>query len=439
MVWWANADCRIESFLPGQSGYLVDRRAFDRRLRRLAAESGAHVRTGIVRKVEGHEEHEGHEEGREGDHEPGPVNVELEVALNGERQILRSAFVLDCSGRAGVIARRGMREPLPSPRTVALVGAWRARDRWPEASDAHTLVASYADGWAWSVPTEPGLRYFTVMIQPGLTGLADGSAGDRYVTELAKIPPFRKLLDSATPAGGPWGADASLYTSRTFAGAGFLLVGDAGSFIDPLSSFGVKKALVSGWLAAITVHTSLTNAGMRREALQFFDRRERQMAAGSRLQSGQFAADAAAGTPHPFWVGRAAVSHDSPGLGDDVDPAALARDPSVLAAFEDLRRRERVHVMPGSGARIEPRPMVRGREIVLEDQLLVPACPDGIRYLRGVDLLELGRLAPQFTDVGQIYEAQRRAQPDIALPDFLGALSVLIAWDVLQHPESARR
>ena len=133
MVWWANADCRIESFLPGQSGYLVDRRAFDRRLRRLAAESGAHVRTGIVRKVEGHEEHEGHEEGREGDHEPGPVNVELEVALNGERQILRSAFVLDCSGRAGVIARRGMRELLPSPRTVALVGAWRARDRFDPA------------------------------------------------------------------------------------------------------------------------------------------------------------------------------------------------------------------------------------------------------------------------------------------------------------------
>jgi FADH2-dependent halogenase/halogenation protein CepH len=414
MVWWANADCRIESFMPGQSGYLVDRRAFDRRLQRLAAEAGAHLRTGIVRSVE--------------------VAPEIKVEVNGELQTLRSAFVLDCSGRAGVIARRGMRELLPSPRTVALVGAWRARDRWPEASDAHTLVASYADGWAWSVPTEPGLRYFTVMIEPGLTGLADGSAGDRYVAELAKIPPFRKLLDRATPAGGPWGADASVYTSRTFAGPGFLLVGDAGSFIDPLSSFGVKKALVSGWLAAITVHTALTNAGMRREALQFFDRRERQMAAGWRQPSGQFAADAAAGMQHPFWVGRAAVSHDSAGLGDELDPAALARDPSVLAAFEDLRRRENLHVTPGSRARLEPRPMVRGREIVLEDQLLVPPCPDGIRYLRGIDLVELGRLAPQFTDVGQMYEAQRRAQPDIALPDFLGALSVLIAWDVLQHP-----
>ena len=420
MVWWASADCRIESFMPGQSGYLVDRRTFDRRLRRLAAESGAHLRTGIVRSVE--------------------MPPEIKVEFSGELRTLRSAFVLDCSGRAGVIARRGLRELLPSPRTVALVGAWRAPDGWPEVSDAHTLVASYADGWAWSVPTEPGLRYFTVMIEPGLTGLADGSAGDRYVAELAKIPPFRKLLDLATPAGGPWGADASLYTSRTFAGPGFLLVGDAGSFIDPLSSFGVKKALVSGWLAAVAVHTSLTNAGMRREALRFFERRERQMASPSRQQAAQFAADAAAGTQHPFWVGRAATSHDNPGLADEVDPAALARDPLVLAAFDDLRRRETVHVTLGDRARsIEPRPMVRGREIVLEDQLLVPACPDGIRYLRGVDLVELGRLAPQFTDVGQMYEALRRAQPDIALPDFLGALSVLIAWGVLQHPESPPR
>ena len=34
-----------------------------------------------------------------------------------------------------------------------------------------------------------------------------------------------------------------------------LLAGDAGSFIDPLSSAGVKKALASAWLAAVAVST----------------------------------------------------------------------------------------------------------------------------------------------------------------------------------------
>jgi flavin-dependent dehydrogenase len=423
MVWWANAECRIESFAPGQSGYLVARRFFDQRLRALAAQSGAELRIGIVR----HEGHEGHEE------EPWSLSRRLDVELDGERTELSAPFVLDASGRAGVIARKGWRELLPSPRTVALVGVWRTRNGWPGASDTHTLVASYADGWAWSVPTEAGLRHFTVMVEPGRTELADGAAEHRYAAELAKVAAFKPLLESAALVGGPWGADASLYTARRFAGPGLLLLGDAGSFIDPLSSFGVKKALVSGWLGAIAVHTSLTNAAMSAEALQLFDRRERQMAAPSRLQATQFAADAAAGTPHPFWLARAAASPDEPARTDDVDSAALARDPSVLAAFADLRQREIVHLSLDHAARVEKRPMVRGREVVLDDHLIVPACPFGIRYLRGVDLVALVELAVRHQDVGEMAASFSRSQPDIGLPDFLGALSVLIAWGALRH------
>ena len=428
MVWWANAECRVESFAPGESGYLVARRFFDQRLRALAAESGAEVRMGIVR----HEGSEG-DEGHGGEPESWPVSRRLDVEFDGERTELSAPFVLDASGRAGVIARKGWREFLPSPRTVALVGVWRTRNGWAGASDTHTLVASYADGWAWSVPTEPGLRHFTVMIEPGRTELADGAAEHRYAAELAKIAPFKPLLESAALVGGPWGADASLYTARRFTGPGFLLLGDAGSFIDPLSSFGVKKALVSGWLAAIAVHTSLTNAPMRHAALQLFDRRERQMAAPSRAQATQFAADAAAGTPHPFWLARAAASPDEAGLTADVDSAALARDPSVLAAFSDLRQRETVHLSLGHATRIEKRPMVRGREVVLDAHLIVPACPDGVRYLRGVDLVALVDLAARHQDVGEMAASFSRSQPDIGLPDFLGALSVLIAWGALRH------
>jgi hypothetical protein len=193
---------------------------------------------------------------------------------------------------------------------------------------------------------------------------------------------------------------------------------------------------VSGWLAAIAVHTSLTNPALTREALQFFDRRERQMAAPSRLHSSHFAADAAAGTPHPFWLARAAAPENGAGLADDVDAAALARDPSVLAAFADLRQRDSVQLSLGAAARIEKRPMVRGREIVLDDHLIVPACPDGIRYLRGVDLVALVQIAAGRRDVGEMAEALNRSQPDIALPDFLGALSVLVAWGALSHRQT---
>src|SRR5262249_37069334 len=137
--------------------------------------------------------------------------------------------------------------------------------------------------------------------------LVRGAAAlDVYRAELAKIAPFEARVAHASLVDGPWGADASAYSAERYAGDGFLLVGDAGSFIDPLSSFGVKKALVSGWLAAIAVHTALVRPSMAAEALAFFDRRERAVVASATAQSGRFATTAGARTSHPFWLARTA-------------------------------------------------------------------------------------------------------------------------------------
>src|SRR5262245_17724430 len=295
VVWWGDLEPRLETFAPGQAGYLVSRRMFDRRLRNLALESGVDLRRAIVREVT---------HPQSGDDAVGVQTVHAD--MDGETVTFAAPFVLDCSGRAGVIARRGLRETATSPRTVALVGVWQSERDWPAVADTQTLVASYPDGRAWSVPTEPGLRHFTVMVEPGRTDLAEGHAAERYAAELDKVPPFQPLLASARLVEGPWGADASVYTARHYASRGCLLVGDAGSFIDPLSSFGVKKALVSGWLAAIVVHTALTRPEMRADALAFFDCRERQIAAGTRKHAAEFAAAAGGNAPHPFWLARAA-------------------------------------------------------------------------------------------------------------------------------------
>lgn len=73
-----------------------------------------------------------------------------------------------------------------------------------------------------------------------------------------------------------------------------LLVGDAGSFVDPLSSAGVKKALASGWLAAVAVHTALVRPAMRDAAFRFFAAREREMYASLRAMTERHLGDAAA-------------------------------------------------------------------------------------------------------------------------------------------------
>lgn len=413
-VWWAGEEARVEAFAPGIAGYQVERHAFDQRLRALAVESGARILTGVVRRVV-----------------PGEQPTADVETDEGETRI-EARFVLDCSGRAGVIARQGLRLAGDAPGTVAIAAVWRDDEGWHGCEPGHTLVASYEDGWSWSVPTAAATRHFTVMVDPARTGLARGAAPrDIYLKELAKVRPFQPLLSRATLTKGPWGADASVYHAKTYAGPGFLIVGDAASSIDPLSSFGVKKALASGWLAAVAVHTAVTQPDRQALAFEFFDRRERELFAAAVRQSAAFAAEAADRNAHPFWLSRAAVS-ESLDEGGGAGAEALVRDPAVRATFEDLRRRPSLAVERGERAGVEPRAAVRGREIVLDDHLVLPDWPHGLRHVKNVDLVALYRLAPRHTDVGELFDAFVIDHPHVELPDFLGALSLLIAVGALQ-------
>ena len=432
-VWWSpGSDAggpRVESFPPGVAGFQVVRRDFDARLRALAAESGATIESGLVREVA-----------------TDPPRARIEA--NGQTRDVTASIVLDCSGRAGVIARQGLRRLDESRHTVALVGVWRetrsglfsvpvpyGKESRPRF-ETETLVAAQTDGWAWSVPVAGGLRYITLMVDPQRTALARGvPAAEVYREALARVRAFEPLTSAGSLVEGPWGADASGYGAERYSGPGFLLVGDAGSFIDPLSSFGVKKALASAWLAAIVSHTALVRPAMKDAALAFFDRRERAIYSSARQQASAFARDAAAQSGHPFWTARADAPDKLDALdpGAEVDAASLAGDRAVLAAFQDLRTRASVHFRTGDRVEIRPRAAVRGREIVLEDHVFLPDWPDGVRYIRDVDLVSLVRLAPTYRDVGEIAEAYVREHGPVALPDLLGAVATLIAKGALAY------
>lgn len=407
-VWWADAPPRTETFAADVTGFQVERDRFDAVLRRVAAGAGARIMAGTVREV---------------------ARQIVHVDINGEVVALGAPWVVDCSGRAGVIARRELRDPEPTHRTVALAGVWRAGRPWPDQLDGHTLVASHADGWAWSVPVSPQVRHVTVMVDPERSHLARGvSAREVYLAELAKVAPFADVIADATLEDGPWGADASVYGTRAHAGPGFLLAGDASAFIDPLSSFGVKKALASGWLAGVVLHTILEAPAMQDAALAFFEARERLIAASLRQQTTRFAD--AAGTGHPFWQARTTAG---PLEGEDVRPEDLARDPAVLAAVRDLQARPAVDLVAALEAHVAPRPLIRDRRLVLEEHLILPEWPGGIRYIRNVDVVLIWRLAREHRDIGELFEAVARVQPAVALPDVLGVVATLVAKGGLQH------
>ena len=75
-------------------------------------------------------------------------------------------------------------------------------------------------------------------------------------------------------------------------------------------------------------------------------------------------------------------------------------------------------------------PLVREGEIVVEDAIQLPGATP-IRYVHGLDLLTLCSLASERASVPDLFEAVQARVNHVSLPQFLSALSVLVASRVL--------
>jgi len=390
-VWWGRQEPRVEPFADGARGWQVPLQALDTVMLAAAASAG--------------------------------VAIESRAIVDADLTPTEGGFVIDATGRSSLLARaKGVRAYDDGPRTVALVGSWNCDGGWPVPDDSHTLIESYDTGWAWSVPTSAGTRHIAVMVDPQRSGLRrDAPAREVYDAELAKTAAFRRLVASAACVGGPWGWDASTYRATAYAGDHWLLTGDAGSFIDPLSSAGVKKALASAWLAAVAVHTSLAHPALRAEALAFFAEREHEIERHYARMSRLFLADAAPTHPHAFWRDRS----EAPGAPVEADATAV-RD-----ALDRLRAAAQVQLIAGA-VTIERRPAVRGNQVVLEPVIVNDGA--SVRYVAGVDVITLRAMAPRFAQVPDLYDAYCRECGEVPLPDFLMALATSVArrWLVSQ-------
>jgi hypothetical protein len=360
---------------------------------------------------------------------------------DGGERVLSARWVVDATGRHGLLARGEGRQPDRSTTTLALVRRWRHPHRWPRAEQGHTLVESYDDGWAWSVPLTPDVRCFTAMIDQRRVDFEGDDLDGVLGRELGRTRHLAPMLEGAEPVGETWACPASLYTTRRFAREGLVLAGDAASFIDPLSSFGVKKALSSGWLAGITVHTALTDPDMTEASVDFFDGRERAVYRSFRAASVDFFEQAADHHGTEYWSERAAAAssvgasdRDGPvEFGDPLEPPVPEEE--VRTAFERIRAREGLHAERGTTLRTLSRPGIEGDRLALREHLASDRVPGGLRFVRGVDLTTLVEVVPRHTDVPGGWAAYNGLAPPVTLPDYLTALATAFAAELLQHAD----
>jgi flavin-dependent dehydrogenase len=177
---------------------------------------------------------------------------------NGTEREVRAAVVVDASGQSSMImSRLGLREWDPVLRKAALWTYWENAQRDAGKDEGATLVIQTQgkNGWFWYIPLHNNI------ISVGVVASWDYLFSSRpnkdheaiYFEEVDRCPGLKPRLANAKRAGPFRAAKEYSYRSKQVAGDGWVLVGDAFGFLDPLYSSGVLLALKSGSLAADAV------------------------------------------------------------------------------------------------------------------------------------------------------------------------------------------
>ncbi len=227
----------------------VDRAWFDSALLDNAVEKGAHAFTGTgVREVifEG--------KGAVG------VRVDDDGPESDGGHTIRSRVVVDASGQSSLIARRlGIRRKEPRLVKASVFTHYENGLRDEGIDGGATIIIHTAEnrGWFWYIPLSENRVSVGVVSDPKTLFAGDATPEEvleREISECAwmtnRLRKARKLMPARVLS------DFSYRASRC-AGDGWVLVGDAFGFLDPIYSSGVFLALKSGELAAERINEAL--------------------------------------------------------------------------------------------------------------------------------------------------------------------------------------
>jgi flavin-dependent dehydrogenase len=191
----------------------------------------------------------------------------LEVLFDGDRAVgvkirdaegvtreVRAQVVVDASGQAAMLQNRfKLRLWDPVLNKGAIWTYWENAYRDTGKDEGATLVIQTGDkkGWFWYIPQHDNIVSIGVVAPfDHLFSKTRVSHEHTYEQEVEAAPGVKERLKNATRITGYFVTRDYSYRSKEVAGNGWVLVGDAFGFLDPLYSSGVLLALKSGELAA---------------------------------------------------------------------------------------------------------------------------------------------------------------------------------------------
>jgi flavin-dependent dehydrogenase len=242
--------------------YQVWRQDFDKMLYDHARESGADAR-------------EGHEVLRID--QTGPRETRLEVRTDEGRSYgIQARYLVDASGRDAFLSgRKKLRRKNGRHQSAAIFGHFRGAALRAGEDAGNISIYRFDHGWMWMIPLPDGVMSIGAVCRPEYLKQRKGRTVEFLMDTLHLSPGLQKRIEGAELISEVRVTGNYSYDSTRMGGPGWVMVGDAFAFLDPVFSSGVYLAMSGAEQAAAAVDTALREPQREKGLLRKLEKRQR--------------------------------------------------------------------------------------------------------------------------------------------------------------------
>ena len=243
--------------------YQVWRQDFDRMLFQHARAAGADAR-------------EGHEvvafEQR------GPRDTRLEVrGDDGVSYAIKARYLVDASGRDTFLSGKlQLRRKNQEHQSAAIFGHFRGAEPRAGEDAGNISIYRFDHGWMWMIPLPGGLMSVGAVCRPDYLKQRKGRTVEFLLETLQQNAGLWRRVEHAELIGNEVRVTGNYsYDSLRMGGPGWVMVGDAFAFLDPVFSSGVYLAMSGAERAAKVVDTALRDPAREAGLLRKLEKTQR--------------------------------------------------------------------------------------------------------------------------------------------------------------------
>ena len=253
---------RFDRALRGGSGYAfhVRRSEFDQLLFEHARTQGVDARDGVkVERVEFAD-----------DGRPACVH-----ALAGDVALqVHPRYVIDASGRDAFLGGKlGLKRRNKQHQSAAVFSHYQGVMRRPGDDAGNVTICRHEHGWIWFIPLRDGITSVGAVCSPDYLKQRRGETEAFMMRTLDAVPPARERMCGAVRVAPIHVTGNYAYDCRRMSGPGWMLLGDAWNFVDPMFSSGVYLAMNSAEKAAPAIDAALRDPAREPALMRALERR----------------------------------------------------------------------------------------------------------------------------------------------------------------------